>query len=280
MRDLKFGVPLRAALGLVLLLAVSAANAAPITIDTFQSPNPREVWSLTNIHQDPHLVKSMGPGIVGGERDLLIDLRSIDNPGDIQASGQVGQRADGFTTFEFQSGSDDAAAATLQYDGFDMETATTFNNARQLGAPPTPGIDLTGGGTNNAILLDFLDADGGSGVSNIDLTVTLTSLAGGTATFMGLIPDISASSPTKTFQFLFTSFMTTGSFSFTEVDSIEFLFNNRGNIDVDFTLDTIRAGVFVIQEIPEPASIIMMAIGCVGFALLGYRRRQSDSIAT
>jgi hypothetical protein len=275
---------MRAAIGLALVLAVSAANAAPITIDDFASPDPRQQWSLTNLDPDPTLRKASGPGIVGGERDLLIDLISPNNPGDIDGSGQIGTRADGRTNFEFQSGSDDAVTATLQYDGFDVETATTFNNARLLGQPsggppPGPGIDLTGGGTNNAFLFDFFDADGGSGVGNIDLTVILTSLAGGTATFMGLIPDIPASSPDKLFQFLFASFVTSGSFSFTEVDSIEIIFNERANIDVDFTLDNIRVGQFVIQEIPEPASIITMAIGCVGFALLGYRRRQSVSIA-
>lgn len=277
---MKFTGLLKAAAAVVLLSAVSAANAAPITIDDFSEPNPRRFWSLTNLDPDPFLFSDAGPGILGGERDVMIDLRTTDD-GNPQVTGTVGTQLTGRSIFQHSTGAGYAGTATLQYDGFD---SGSLANARllgqpQAGPPPGPGIDLTDNGSNNAFLFDFLLADGGEVEMVTQFIIRLTSLDGGTASLVSLIPDINPANP-LTVPFFFASFTTSGAnFSFTEVDSIEILINDRALTSVELILDNIRAGEFVIQEIPEPASIITMAIGCLGFALMGYRRRQTSSAA-
>ena len=56
------------------LLLSSAVSAAPITIDDFNQPNPEQFYVIAAINADPLLHKTAHPSILGGERDLLVDV--------------------------------------------------------------------------------------------------------------------------------------------------------------------------------------------------------------
>ena len=59
------------------LVIGSAAQAAPVVIDDFTTPGAPVAYVITLMSPDPHLVKSGGPGILGGERDLLVDVAGV-----------------------------------------------------------------------------------------------------------------------------------------------------------------------------------------------------------
>ena len=114
---------------------------------------------------------------------------------------------------------------TMQYDGTDVDTSA-LNNAHGLSA------DLTANG-NNGIRLDFNFLQVGVGTT-MNFTINATSPGGGTAAFSGVITQ----NPTGFSLFVpFTSFTTTGTFTFANVSSLTFVFNPTGVQDVDFEIN-------------------------------------------
>ena len=115
---------------------------------------------------------------------------------------------------------------TMQYDGVDASIA----NAQGLSA------DLTANG-NNGIRIDFNFLQVGTGTT-MDLHASATSPGGGTANFSQLV---NANTGAFSVFIPFSSFSTAGPFTFANVSSLQFDFNQAGVQDVDYEIDQIVA---------------------------------------
>ena len=229
----------------VMLFAVSA-QAYPV--DTFTGPKVVTAISLQD--PDPTLLKTDNVDIIGGQRDLLLDVSNVSGPaGPATYIGTIGEGS-----FVFNSGTP-GVTATLQYDGDDTDIVgppASLVNSEGLG-----GVDLTAAGTNS-FKLDFLSIEGGD-YQDTDVTIEVHN---GTdkATFIGKIPDSSV--PTR-YEVLFSDFTGITS-ALASATSLEICLNPNGNPDVNFIM-TGSVGV------PEPATMILLALG--GIAVLRRRNR-------
>jgi hypothetical protein len=195
-------------------------------IDDFSNPDPASVYFINAVDPDPLFLQHSGVGILGSERDLLIDVLGAANP--ISANGFVGTTSPNVGVFNLGTAtSGPGSQVIMQYDGADSDTAA-LNNALGLSA------DLTTGG-NNGIRLDFNFLQIGSSPT-MDFTIDVTS-AGASASYTANLPlDTGA----------FSVFVPFASFSpvvgvvdFAAVTSLQFSFNELGAQDVDFELDQI-----------------------------------------
>jgi hypothetical protein len=241
----KFGL-----LACVIIAAVSSASAATVLIDDFSQPNPAAFYVVSALNPDPFLHKTTGAGILGGQRDLLIDVQGT--PGLTTAVGSIGGG-------NFDFGSAGPVTAFLQYDGTDLDVVGPPAALTDGGAL---GADLTGGGTNNQLRFSFTSVDGGIIVNPLSVAVNLSG-PGGTASFTGTIPE--SVSP-QAYSIPFASFATTGSFSFGTVSSLLIALNPvPAASNVDFQLTR-------IETVPEPGTLVLCALGLVG--LFAWRRRR------
>jgi len=227
------------------LAAVGLPVKAEIVIDDFSAPDSSVVTVINLLNPDPTLIKTSDGSILGGERDVLVDVQG--NPSFISYAGIVGGGS-----LEFASSGPAGTAATLQYDGLDADVVgppAQLVNAEGLG-----GMDLTSYGSK--FYFDFLWTDPGS-EAVIDILIRVNSIAQ-SSTFSGGIPG--SSSP-LTFLAPFSSFSNLSVFQ--NVTSIEVILNSSGGQNVDFELDTFG--------IPEPATLSLLGLGVV--AALGRRKK-------
>lgn len=220
-------------------LDVAGDNVFPVRqvsellIDDFELPNPAFSYNiLSPTNPDPEVHKFAGAGVVGGERDLLIDV--LGDPTFASATGTVGQ-SNGQGLFEFASLTP-GVQAILQYDGLDADDTTpdkALINARQLG-----GIDVSGGGIINGIRIDFTRLEVPGSNTLLDVQIRLTGPGAATATFTGTIPE---NPDPFSFFVPYSSFVLANSFSFGNVTSIEVDLNPTGVQAVDFAIDRILA---------------------------------------
>ena len=125
------------------------------------------------------------------------------------------------------------AATTLLYNG---------------GGAGLGGIDLTAGGSQNALAIQFRFVDtGGSPLLPVEAIVVGAS--GGTATFGGggTLGVAQESSPCV-YDLLFSSFSVEGQSPLSNAASISFVFNPAYEANVDFSLLSIKTA-----EVPEPS---------------------------
>src|SRR5687768_15161337 len=229
-----------AALGLG-LSAVAQVGAAPIVIDDFGQPNPEQFYVIGAINADPLLHKTSHASILGGERDLLVDV--VGTAELTSATGTIGGGV-------FDFGSQDAVLASLQWDGVDADQllpTRALVNAQGL------TVDLTGGGMNGQLVLSFTNLDAGEESDTLPVSITLTGPAGATASFSGTIPEGIAP-----FDYVipFASMSTAGGFSFGNVTSIGLTLNGgTTRPDADFGLDS-----FTAAPIPEPAALSLLGV--------------------
>ncbi len=196
-----------------------------LLVDDFAAPEIIEVLQIEDTHLDPTLLESSAAAILGGQRDLLVDV--LGNATVVSAQVQVGG-AEGLKLASSSPGT----LIGLQYDGVDSDPADALSVGNTFDSP----IDLTGGGTNTGLRIDFGVLEAGIGVTEMDFSVRATS-PGGTAEFSGMLSE----SADPSYFLPFTSFVATGTFSFAELTSLQFMFNENGTEDVDFAINAILA---------------------------------------
>jgi uncharacterized repeat protein (TIGR01451 family) len=211
----------------------------PTNIDNFNDPNPVNAGSTyaitgpTASNPNPTLITQTGTGIVGGVRNLAVDV--LGNPNPISAEGFVGT-ANGQGVFNFGTASSGPGSeGILQYSAA-AETLTGPGNTLPLSNQQGLNVDLTAGGAN-ALRADFeyLQLAGGP-LATIDVEVNLTSTGGGTATISTTAQQNGSAFTVNT---AFSNFTTNGTFSFQHVTSVQYVFNSAGASDVDFELNQI-----------------------------------------
>jgi hypothetical protein len=202
-------------------------GAQTTNIDNFTDPNPAAVFFINAIDPDPYFRQDNGPGIIDGQRDLLVDV--LGPPIPISASGFVGTLAINFDVLSVATGGNGPGSQViLQYDGADLDSAALVD---ALGM----NEDLTANG-NDGIRIDFDFLQVGTGTT-MSVEILATS-PGGSASFNSLITQ----DPTSFSYFVpFSSFATVGAFTFADVTSLQFAFNQTGVDDVDFQIDQIVA---------------------------------------
>jgi len=248
-----------------LLCLVSESHALPFVIDDFTDPNPLsldpvtgDIFVIGGFSADPKLIKQDSVLILGGQRDVLVDVKGTPQP--VSASGVIGEGV-----FIFNS-SEPATTVTLQYDG-----TGTIAGGDDVNGPPAaltmnPGglpdpTDITVNG-QKMFRLSFLSTDAGPLQSSFEATIRVSARAGGEAEFIGQVME--STSPSS-FLAEFQDFIPTGGFdlntSFGDVDSIEIVLNSSELTGVDFRLTA-------IETVPEPAS---WGLALLGFSLI-FRR--------
>jgi hypothetical protein len=243
-----FTKPLTCLLVLCLTLLGVVPASAEFIIDDFSAPADAEVRVIRFLHPDPSLVKTADAGILGGERDVLLDVVGVPRP--ISFVGEIGGG-----TFVF-GGASPGTVATIQYDGLDADIVgppAALVNANGLG-----GIDLTAYGDRFA--LSFLSIDGG-GAQTTGIEMRVYSPGGAWSAGVGLIPD--SGGP---FTYTSTPFAA-WVLDPTNVSAIEFRLNAFGAADVDFELDK-------ISIVPEPSAMALCAAGLGCLLACAWRRRK------
>jgi len=226
-------------------------EAGTIVIDDFSAPDDPAMLSLSGGQVGGLLFKQTEPSVLGGERDVLLEL--LGGSSASTATMLIGGGYLDLSTGSFGS------TLSLQYDGFgpgdDDTSQALFNN---MGLD----VDLTDGGENQFFQLDFASLDAGPGMDAIEMVIEVTS-ASGTAIFMGLLEE--AVSPTS-YLFDFDDFQTTGMFNWQNVTGMNFVLNADGQEAVDLMLD----GISVV--VAEPSAALLAFPGCAATALIGLRR--------
>lgn len=232
------------------ILAGLVPARAEFIIDDFSAPAAVQVPVIALLNPDPTLIENVDAGILGGERDLLLDV--IGAP---KFSSFIGETGAG--SFVYRGGSP-GTAATLQYDGVDADVVgppAALVNSHGLG-----GIDLTVYGDRFA--LDFLSLDGGNSQFT-EIWITVFSPGGVSDLLVDLIPDSAV-------PFTYTSAPFLGwvvNADPTNVTALDFGLNPIGIADVDFELDK-------ISIVPEPSAIVLCGMGLVCLLGCAWRRRK------
>ncbi|MFC3059620.1 VPLPA-CTERM sorting domain-containing protein [Paenirhodobacter populi] len=225
--------------GFALLASSLTASAASIILGDFNveqyvEANPRQGQVSSSEVYSPSAVK------VGGYRSL-----SVTN-----ANGRTGgtslESADGY--LDFSNSARTSGTGTVLWDG--------------IGSTGLGGVDLTDGGTNNALFLDVIFAD-----ANLTLSFSVTDTAGFTSTISKTVAE-SLLEPTS-LSFLFSDF--SGSANFSSLNSISLILTGTTQ-GLDASIDTVYAAS-TLPAVPLPAAGWLM-VG--GLAALGVMKRRKS----
>jgi len=236
-------------------ICAAEARATIIAIDDFAMPGAAQFLLVSPGSNSSLEMTHSVNGPIGGQRDMLFHV--VGQAAINSANALVGHDAS-FNLNAYQLATNWLAptVATLQYSGPNIaNTSTALVNAHALGG--TSGIDLTSLGTNDRFQFQFLSSDA-QPTTGLDVAITITS-PGGTSTANAIIPN---SLSRFTLQLPFSQFA--GNAALNHVDSISVVFNGvRQTPNIDFEIQ----GITVV---PEPASVVLLVLGALGFAL---RRR-------
>lgn len=226
-----------------LIMMVSSVNAASLTIDNFTDANggPTQTVSQngvgTNTDTDTALT-----GVLGGNRELFIDLTSDPNPA-------------GGSTSVFTSTTRLSVSLNDSVDG--------TGGARYLALG---GVDLTLG---ELLTNAFFQATVVSADTNVTLKVDITDTAaqgGDTASFTSL-PLINGSFVNQAF----ASFSNSANVDFTQVESIVLTLSGPTSFDAAISLLEITSTPNF--GVPEPSSLVLAGLGMIGLVGFALRRR-------
>lgn len=239
----------KAAIAAPFVLWAGSAGAAPVQYDNFDTPETPQVYAIGMIDPNPTILQSAAPDMLGGQRDVMIEVAGVPTP--VSAMGSIGGGL-----FVFGS-SEPGATAYLQYDGIDLETGTSLTNVYGLTS------DLTSAGSQFGFTFRFQGLDSGPSADALEIKIDVTGPSG-SATYSGTVPD----GATPFWHFVsFGSFTGDPGFQFDDATSVEVTFNPLARTDVDFELE------FFGTNVPEPASVALAgaAAGAIVWFLL--RRR-------
>ena len=211
------------------------------TIDNFTDPTPETDFFINAINPNPFpLPPQPGPtsDIIGGWRDLTVAVLGPSNP--ISAAGFVGTVGTSDGVFNLNSSSTGPGTeVTMQYNANGAGLATNLTAA-----------------SNNGIRVDFDFLQVGVGTT-MDVEALITG-PGGTAT----LPMTNITQNPGGFSVFvpFSSFSKTGSFSFSNVTSIQFSFNSLGVVDADYEITKIsgvdqQSSGYNFGNFPIPSSL-------------------------
>jgi hypothetical protein len=242
-----------------------------IMIDDFTKPNPYQFFVVGSGMNPSKEITESSSGAIGGERDSLISVVGQAKPDSVV--GIIGYDTY-YTVNALQVGTNGFAptVAQLQYSGTDLlNTTTSLVNAHGLGGGL--GIDLTGGGTVDRFMLNFLSVDA-QPTTGLDVAVTITSPGGKSSVGSIIVPN---SMSALTSYILFSNVHGTASTS--HVDSITFTFNGKNETaNVDYEVQMLAAVGTAI--VPEPASgtLMMIAFGILAMTACAARRRRQTKL--
>jgi hypothetical protein len=236
-------------------LPFSAASNAAI-IDSFDTEQTVEdatagdggVWGSVN---------SGGGDIIGGERDVLVDLLTSDFGNDAEFIVR-----NGTSVGNFNIGSESTASFALQYDGDDADGPGETLTPDGLG-----GLDL--GSLGNAFVFDVLAADQPglevsatvwSGGSSSTVNITGTFPVGNPGLPGNVDPPVPSPIPFADF----------AGVDFSDVGALEFVVT--GNVAFDVTVAQIEVPGEE-QQVPEPMTLGLVGVGLVSIGMVARRKR-------
>lgn len=219
--------------------AADAGNAATIVIDEFVAPQYVVARAPTGNFSRSE-IRAPSTVAVGGYRDMAVTNTTG------RLNGTSLETGDGY--LDFNNASRSSGTGTITWDG--------------AAASGLKGLDVTDGGTNDAVFFSVVFAD-----ADIAMAFSITDTQGRVSTYNTLLVE-EFSDPAEVI-FRFSDF--SGSADFTKVNTISFtLIGTRPAVDA--TLDRIYFGATVAPvPLPAAAPLLLAAVG--GLALAGRRRK-------
>ncbi len=218
-------------------------------------------------------------GVSADAATLVIDEFTIDQPAissDVPGGESLGNRQTDagalggerrVDVFEFSKAVDGLGASVTLSGGL-LEVAT---DGAALGVAsivwdPSGGVDLTGAGMNDRLVLDGLTTNGVTGVA---LEVFGTN--GAISRFEYVFP----AAGTTFLEILFSDLspQTTASPDLTQVDAVQLFFNADGSNSGALSLDGFVASDASFAAIPLPASGLLFLSSLMGLLFMGRSRR-------
>ncbi len=249
-----------------LLLGSSIANAG--TVDLFSTDQAFLTDATLADGGLSSSVSTLGTDILGGSRDLYVELLSSSDPANLNAS--IGVSA-GF--FSFSTDSVATGTGWVQWDGADNSIALDMTG---LG-----GVDITDGNTLNAFAVDIINADLG-----FDFEINAYTDAGNW-TSAHLVSNATSGTATINFADFTNCGLSnpgggilnigcaggTNPVDFTNLGALELKITpTGGTVSLDLSLDQ-------ITTVPEPSVLGLMGIGLFAAGFVGRRRKDRGIVA-
>ncbi|HEX3727509.1 MAG TPA: PEP-CTERM sorting domain-containing protein [Pirellulales bacterium] len=248
----------------VMFCSQGAVHAGMVAIDSFNDPSPE--FFIVGAGMNPSESYSQTTtAAIGGQRDMTVNVHGQAYANSVE--GLVGYDQD-FNMNAMQIGTNGTAGAkvTLNYSadndsGTDGESHPAISNS---------AFDLTGGGTDDRFLIQFVGSDARPTVG-LGITVTITSPGGLQSVGTALAPNML--SPFN----LYIKFSDlVGNASPANVSGIAFTFNANQTPNVDFEVQMLGT---TGPAVPEPTSIALAMTGAGTLAAVAIARRRRTAAA-
>lgn len=257
---------------LVSTLGFSAAASANI-VDMFDDPAGNGVHTVTDTSIDGNAVfMEYGPSasILGGYRDLIVELVGSNGIGVANANAEVGGGG-----FSFSSSSGDTGIGRIQWDGADASADLNIGGLNHEDLVHQAGCPVAG---CNAFVAEILVADQGfqyqigvyTDASNYTILTSDTLFPVGSTYLSTYDFDWFALATGDYFldglPFHIDSFGTGA--DVTDVGAIEVVINSDGGtVAVDLAIDLVEK-----RRVPEPGTLALLGIGLLGASLVARRK--------
>lgn len=227
------------------LVAVASTHASTILVDDFTTAQNLSTasGSITNTVASASSVGGYRTAILttaGGESATTLLVSAVNN------------------RFSLSSPTDATASFTLLWGGAD-------------GTSGLGGINMTGGVTDlSSINLKFnqRSADFAS-----NFTWSFTDISNNVATYTGVFPVWSSSSPLNEFSIAYSDFSNSGSIDWTKINFISL---SGGNVlELDLSLARLDGAGITVEAVPEPSTYALLALTAVGLAVHRWRKRNA-----